>query len=85
MACFRVYAFDRTFQLFRSDDLIAPDKESAIARASDLIQTEPNWFAFELWQDARRVHRKMRAVAVAAVSPKLLAAIHRLGASAELD
>jgi len=60
MAYFRWYFFDKTKHLLESNDLIAPDKTAAISRVRALLASEETWFAFELWQNARRVHKELR-------------------------
>ena len=58
MPYFRCYFFDKTKHLLESNDIIAPTKTAAIARVRALSVAEETWFAFELWQNARRVHKE---------------------------
>jgi hypothetical protein len=58
--CFRVYALDRTNKILASNDLIAPDKKTAVSRALSSLYDVDGWAAFELWRDARRVHKARR-------------------------
>jgi hypothetical protein len=60
--CFRVYALDRKNQVLVSDDLIAPDRKTAVSRALSSLHDIDGWAAFELWRDARRVYKARREV-----------------------
>jgi hypothetical protein len=61
MFCFRFYAMDRKNQIVVRDDLVAADKYSAISRALTTLSGVEEWVAFELWQNARRIHKERRA------------------------
>ena len=84
MPYFRCYLFDKTKHLLESTDLIAPDKTAAISRVRALFASEETWFAFELWKNARRVHKELRTefrsvpeslmVSVEGLAPKMPAA-----------
>jgi hypothetical protein len=60
--CFRVYALDRKNKILASNDLIAPDRQTAVSRALSSLHSIDGWAAFELWRDARRVYKAQREV-----------------------
>jgi hypothetical protein len=58
---FRLYTFNEKNKIVRADDLTAPERVTAIVRANNLLAAQPDWFAYELWQNSRRINRSYRA------------------------
>ena len=79
MDYFRIYVYDKTKRLLRTTDLIAENKIAALTNARDFLTHETQWFAFELWQNARRVHKEIRNIAE--VPPPVLRIVTRLEVS----
>lgn len=59
---FRLYILDRANEVRRSLDVIAASKDAAMVRARTELQGDSDGFAYELWQNARRVSKELAAV-----------------------
>ena len=63
MDYFRLYVYDKTKQVLRTTDLVAENNIAEMTNARDFLANEAQWYAFELWQNARRVHKEIRTTA----------------------
>ncbi len=73
---FRLYVYDKTKQLLRTTDLVAENKIAAMTNARDFLANEAHWFAFELWQNARRVHKEIRSTPAEPAVPVVRTVAH---------
>jgi hypothetical protein len=61
MAYFRLYVLDAKNRQIASINVNADHKLAAIENARGLLTADSSWFAFELWQNARQVHKELRS------------------------
>ncbi len=60
MAYFRVYVLDAKNRQIAAMNLNAEHKFAAIENARGLMTADLPWFAYEIWHNARQVHRELR-------------------------
>ena len=61
MAYFRLYVLDPKNRQIASINLNAEHKLAAVNNARGLMTVDSEWFAFEIWQNARQVHKELRS------------------------